>query len=90
MIDLGLSGKRALVAGAGDIPTRAGIGRRTAVRLAEAGATVACLDMSQERAAGTADVIVAAGVGRFRSSPMSRTRRMSSVRSMKRSPRWAQ
>src|ERR1700741_509682 len=55
MIDLGLDGKRALVSGAGYIPGRAGHGRRSTLRLAEAGATVACVDID----AGRADAIVA-------------------------------
>ena len=36
MIDLGLDGKRAVVSGAGYIPSRAGHGRASALRLAEA------------------------------------------------------
>ena len=44
MIDLGLEGKRAVVSGAGYIPTRAGHGRHSALNLAAAGATVACID----------------------------------------------
>ena len=41
MIDFGLSGKCAVVSGAGYIPERAGHGRSCALKLAEAGATVA-------------------------------------------------
>ena len=52
MIDLGLQGKRAIVAGAGYRPERAGHGRGTARQLAAAGATVACIDISKERAEG--------------------------------------
>ena len=45
MIDLGLNGKRAVVSGAGYRPERAGHGRMTSLRLADAGATVACVDI---------------------------------------------
>ena len=51
MIDLGLSGARAIVVGAGFIPQRAGHGRGSALRLAQAGATVACIDIDADRAA---------------------------------------
>ena len=44
MIDLGLEGKAALVAGAGQ-----GIGRATSLLLASAGASVACMDVDGER-----------------------------------------
>ncbi len=50
MIDLGLSGKGAVVSGAGYIPQRAGHGRSCARKLAEAGATVACIDIDRDRA----------------------------------------
>ena len=50
MIDLGLSGKGAVVSGAGYIRERAGHGRRCALTLAEAGATVACIDIDRGRA----------------------------------------
>ena len=50
MIDLGLEGKGAIVSGAGYIPERAGHGRMTSLKLAEAGATVACVDIDQGRA----------------------------------------
>jgi NAD(P)-dependent dehydrogenase (short-subunit alcohol dehydrogenase family) len=50
MIDLGLDGKRAVVSGAGYIPTRAGHGRASSLRLAAAGATVACVDIDEGRA----------------------------------------
>jgi NAD(P)-dependent dehydrogenase (short-subunit alcohol dehydrogenase family) len=49
MIDLGLTGKRAVISGAGYIPTRAGHGRRSALTLASAGAAVACIDIDAER-----------------------------------------
>lgn len=52
MIDLGLSGKGALVSGAGYIPERAGHGRSCALKLAEAGAIVACVDIDRGRAEG--------------------------------------
>ena len=52
MIDLGLTGKRAVVSGAGFIPERAGHGRQTSLKLAEAGATVACIDIDEGRAKG--------------------------------------
>jgi len=61
MIDLGLNGKRAVVSGAGYIPARAGHGRFSALKLAEAGATVACIDIDEGRAHGIVDEIVAAG-----------------------------
>lgn len=57
MIDLGLSGKGAVVSGAGYIPERAGHGRSCAWKLAEAGATVACVDIDRGRAEGIADEI---------------------------------
>ncbi len=61
MIDLGLEGKRAVVSGAGYIPGRAGHGRRSAQRLAEAGATVACIDIDEGRANGIVKDITDAG-----------------------------
>jgi 3-oxoacyl-[acyl-carrier protein] reductase len=61
MIDLGLDGKRVLVSGAGYIPERAGHGRRSALRLAEAGATVACIDVDEGRAKGIVAEIESAG-----------------------------
>jgi 3-oxoacyl-[acyl-carrier protein] reductase len=61
MIDLGLTGKRAIVSGAGRIPGRAGHGRRSALNLAEAGATVACIDIDERRAGETLDAIESAG-----------------------------
>ena len=39
MIGFGLEGKRAVVSGAGYIPERAGHGRQSSLKLAEAGAT---------------------------------------------------
>ncbi|MCK0090864.1 SDR family oxidoreductase [Rhodococcus sp. HNM0563] len=50
MIDLGLDGARAIVIGAGFVPMRAGHGRGSALQLARAGATVACVDKNAERA----------------------------------------
>lgn len=61
MIDLGLQGKRAVVSGAGYIPERAGHGRFTSLNLGEAGATVACIDLDEGRARGTAAAVVDAG-----------------------------
>jgi NAD(P)-dependent dehydrogenase (short-subunit alcohol dehydrogenase family) len=52
MIDLGLAGKRAVVSGAGFIPGRAGHGRQSSLKLAEAGTTVACIDIDESRARG--------------------------------------
>ena len=52
MIDLGLTGKRVIVSGAGFLPERAGHGRQTSLKLAEAGATVACIDIDEGRARG--------------------------------------
>jgi 3-oxoacyl-[acyl-carrier protein] reductase len=54
MIDFGLGGKGALVSGAGYIAERAGHGRSCARKLAEAGATVACIDIDRNRAEGIA------------------------------------
>jgi NAD(P)-dependent dehydrogenase (short-subunit alcohol dehydrogenase family) len=57
MIDFGLSGKGAVVSGAGYIPERAGHGRSCSLKLAEAGAAVACIDIDQGRAEATASEI---------------------------------
>jgi 3-oxoacyl-[acyl-carrier protein] reductase len=54
MIDFGLTGKGAVVSGAGYIPERAGHGRNCARKLADAGATVACIDIDRGRAEGIA------------------------------------
>jgi 3-oxoacyl-[acyl-carrier protein] reductase len=61
LIDLGLDGKRAVVSGAGYIPGRAGHGRWTSIKLAEAGATVACIDIDEGRADGIVKEITDAG-----------------------------
>ncbi|OBH84024.1 3-oxoacyl-ACP reductase [Mycobacterium scrofulaceum] len=61
MIDLGLSGKRAVVSGAGYIPERAGHGWFTSLVLAEAGASVACIDIDEQRAEQVAGEIVSRG-----------------------------
>jgi NAD(P)-dependent dehydrogenase (short-subunit alcohol dehydrogenase family) len=50
VIEFGLTGKRALVSGAGYVKGRAGHGRFSALKLAEAGATVACIDIHEGRA----------------------------------------
>lgn len=57
MIDFGLSEKGAMVSGAGYIPERAGHGRICALKLADAGAAVACIDIDRGRAEGTAGEI---------------------------------
>ncbi|OBH86653.1 SDR family NAD(P)-dependent oxidoreductase [Mycobacterium scrofulaceum] len=61
MIDLGLTGKRAVVSGAGYIPERAGHGWFTSLVLAEAGASVACIDIDERRAEQVAGEIVGRG-----------------------------
>ncbi len=61
MIDFGLSGKRAVVSGAGYIPERAGHGWFTSLVLAEAGAAVACIDIDEQRAEHIAGEIVGRG-----------------------------
>jgi NAD(P)-dependent dehydrogenase (short-subunit alcohol dehydrogenase family) len=61
MIDLGLNNARAIVIGAGFIPERAGHGRGTALRLAAAGAAVACVDLDAGRAAAIAAEVEDAG-----------------------------
>jgi NAD(P)-dependent dehydrogenase (short-subunit alcohol dehydrogenase family) len=60
VIDLGLEGARAVVFGAGD-SGRGGLGPATALRLAEAGARVACVGRTAERATETARLVEAAG-----------------------------
>jgi NAD(P)-dependent dehydrogenase (short-subunit alcohol dehydrogenase family) len=61
VIELGLVGRRALVAGAGHRPPRPGIGRATALALAEGGGRVACVDLDEGRATAVAEEIRAAG-----------------------------
>src|SRR4051812_23041720 len=61
MIDLGLTGKRAVVSGAGRIPGRAGHGTKVAVTLAEAGASVVCIDLDESRARATVELVEQAG-----------------------------
>lgn len=61
MIDLGMNNKRTVVVGAGHRPPRPGIGRATALRLAEAGSEVTCIDVSRERAEAVAAEIRSAG-----------------------------
>jgi NAD(P)-dependent dehydrogenase (short-subunit alcohol dehydrogenase family) len=52
MIDLGLEGKGAVVSGAGYRSEGAGHGRFSSLKLAEAGAKVACIDIDEDRAKG--------------------------------------
>jgi NAD(P)-dependent dehydrogenase (short-subunit alcohol dehydrogenase family) len=61
MIDFGLDGKGAVVSGAGYIPERAGHGRSCARKLADAGATVACIDIDPGRAEAIVSEIDADG-----------------------------
>ena len=61
MIDLGLTGKRVLVAGAGYRPDRAGIGQRTTRALSDAGAHILCLDIDAGRAEEAAADVIARG-----------------------------
>jgi NAD(P)-dependent dehydrogenase (short-subunit alcohol dehydrogenase family) len=61
VIDLELQGGRAIVVGAGFQPHRAGHGRASALRLAAAGATVACVDIDPGRADDIVAEITAAG-----------------------------
>ena len=56
MLELGLEGRRALVAGSGP-----GLGRSCALGLAEAGASVACVDFDGDRAAAVVDEICSQG-----------------------------
>jgi NAD(P)-dependent dehydrogenase (short-subunit alcohol dehydrogenase family) len=65
MIDLGLTGKRAIVSGAGYIPERAGHGRFSSLNLADAGATVACIDIDEGRAKSIVKEIAAIGGNAF-------------------------
>ena len=57
MIDLGLSGKVALVTGGGSRADGIGNGRAAAVLLARAGARVAVVDREQDAAQATVDMI---------------------------------
>src|ERR1700730_17896936 len=61
MVDLGWSGRRAVVSGAGYRPERAGHGRATALKLAAEGASVACIDIDEGRARGIVEEIGDAG-----------------------------
>jgi 3-oxoacyl-[acyl-carrier protein] reductase len=61
MIDFGLSGKGALVSGAGWIRERAGHGRMCSLTLAEAGAALACIDIDEGRAHAIVDEVNSAG-----------------------------
>jgi NAD(P)-dependent dehydrogenase (short-subunit alcohol dehydrogenase family) len=66
MIDLGLTGARAIVAGAGYRPDRAGHGRSSSLQLSRAGATVACIDIDEHRADGIVDEITEDGGKAFK------------------------
>jgi NAD(P)-dependent dehydrogenase (short-subunit alcohol dehydrogenase family) len=61
MVDLGLSGKGAIVSGAGWIRERAGHGRMCSLKLAEAGAALACIDIDEGRAHAIADEVTSEG-----------------------------
>ncbi len=61
MIDFGLTDRRAVVVGAGYRPDRAGHGRGSALKLAEAGARLACIDIDPGRAEGIVEEIEAGG-----------------------------
>jgi 3-oxoacyl-[acyl-carrier protein] reductase len=61
MTEIGLVGKRALVAGAGYTPGRAGHGKWSALKFAAAGATVACIDNNEDRGRGIVGQIEADG-----------------------------
>jgi NAD(P)-dependent dehydrogenase (short-subunit alcohol dehydrogenase family) len=56
VLELGLAGKRAVVAGSGP-----GLGRSCALGLAEAGASVACIDFEEERAQEVASEVRSKG-----------------------------
>ena len=62
--------KRAVVSGAGYIPERAGHGWFTSLALAEAGASVACIDIDKQRANRIVGEIVGREVMPSRSSPI--------------------
>ena len=64
-IDLGLTGARAAVVGAGHLPHRVGFGRATVLNLARAGATVACIDINTGRAETVAQEVVDLGGNAF-------------------------
>jgi NAD(P)-dependent dehydrogenase (short-subunit alcohol dehydrogenase family) len=63
VIDLGLTDKRAIVSGAG--MKSAGHGRLSALRLAAAGANVACIDINEKRGRKVVDEIVSEGGDAF-------------------------
>lgn len=58
-----LKGKVAIVTGAGALPGELGNGRAAAVLLAEDGCAVVCVDLQQELAQETADMILSEGCG---------------------------
>ena len=60
-MDLGFSGARVLVAGAGVRPPRPGFGRVAALKMAAEGARIACLDFDPERAKAVTEEVRAAG-----------------------------
>jgi 3-oxoacyl-[acyl-carrier protein] reductase len=60
-MDLGFSGARVLVAGAGVRPPRPGFGRVAALKMAAEGARIACLDFDEERANAVTEEVRAAG-----------------------------
>lgn len=61
MIRLGLEDARVVVFGAGYVVGRAGLGWTTAMRLADAGARVVCVDHDERRAQEAAEAILARG-----------------------------
>jgi NAD(P)-dependent dehydrogenase (short-subunit alcohol dehydrogenase family) len=61
MVRSELHAKRVIVAGAGHRPPRPGIGRAVALCMAEAGASVACLDLDEARARAVSDEVIKAG-----------------------------
>jgi NAD(P)-dependent dehydrogenase (short-subunit alcohol dehydrogenase family) len=54
VIEMGLTNKRVVVSGAGNIKERAGHGRPATLQLARAGARLACIDLDSGRAESAA------------------------------------